>query len=112
MTAPDQPTELLRAKLNQETAPMPWQELLRYFAAGSVIAVSDDLDLVEVAVRISNDDKPAVAQWMAEGRVAKVSDAQAKAWLAADAAPWTVVVKPWVLVQERKASDMRGKEPA
>ncbi|MDB5761089.1 MAG: hypothetical protein JWQ21_84 [Herminiimonas sp.] len=83
---------------------MPWKELLRHFAAGTVIAVSDELDLVDVAVRISNDDKTSVAQWMSDNRVAKVSDAQAATWLEADAALWTVVVRPWVLVQQRKAS--------
>lgn len=104
MTASDKQYQLLYATLNLETAQMPWKELLRHFAAGTVITVSDDLDLVDVAVRISNDDKAAVAQWMAENRVAKTSDAQAKAWLEADAALWTVIVKPWILVQQNKTS--------
>jgi hypothetical protein len=104
MTVSNNENDLLRAKLNQETSRMQWSELLRYFAAGTVIAVSDDLDLIDVAARISIDDTASIAQWMAESRVVKVSDAQAKAWLDADAALWTVVVKPWILVQENKAS--------
>lgn len=91
--------ELLRAKLNLETSQLPWKELLRYFAAGMVIKVSSDLDLIEVALRISTDDKAAVMQWMNEQRLAKVSDEQASAWLESDASVWTVVVKPWILVQ-------------
>lgn len=94
-------TELLRARLNGETSRLPWTELLRFFAAGTVIAVSDDLDLIEVAARIAGDDKDAVAQWMSESRLGKVSDAQASTWLENDAALWTVVVKPWILVQQR-----------
>jgi hypothetical protein len=101
MTASDKKDALLRAKLNMETSRMPWQELQRYFAAGMVIAVSDELDLVEVAVRIANDDKASVAQWMAENRIGRVSNVQASAWLDANAALWTVVVKPWILVQMR-----------
>ena len=97
----DKKDELLRAKLNMETSRMPWKELQRYFAGGVVIAVADDLDLVDVAVRIANDDKTAVMQWMSENRIAKVSDAQAQTWLENDAALWTVVVKPWILVQLR-----------
>lgn len=93
--------DLLYAKINGETSRMQWTELLRFFAAGTVIAVSDDLDLVDVAMRIANDDKNAVQQWMTEGRVGKVSDAQASVWLDADATLWTVVVKPWILVQQR-----------
>jgi hypothetical protein len=104
MTASDKQTDLLRAKINLETSQMPWKELQRYFAGGNVIVVSGDLDLVDVAVRISNDDTASVAQWMAENRIAKVSDALATAWLEADAELWTVVVKPWILVQHAKLS--------
>lgn len=99
----DKQDALLRAKLNGETSRMQWKELQRFFAAGTVIAVSDRADLIEVAACIANDDKDAVAQWLADGSIAKVSDAQASAWLEADAALWTVVVKPWILVQQEKA---------
>lgn len=99
----DEQGDLLRAKLNGETSRMQWKELLRFFAAGTVIAVDARHDLVEVAARIADDDKEAVAQWLADGSVAKVSDAQASAWLDADASLWAVVVKPWILVQQEKA---------
>lgn len=98
----------LRARLNSETARFQWKELQRFFAAGAVIAVSDTLDLVDVALRVAIDDKTAIAQWMAEGRVGKVSDAQAAAWLAQDLALWTVVVKPWILVQQRDSNPGTG----
>jgi hypothetical protein len=104
MTDLDKQNDLLRAKLNQETARMPWRELQKYFAGGAVIGVSPELDLVEVAVRIANDDKAAVAQWMAENRIAKVCDAQALAWWDADMQLWAVVIKPWILVQPPKPS--------
>jgi len=92
----------LRAKINLETSRMTWKELLRFFAAGSIIVVSDAADLVEVAACIADDDKESVVKWMAEGVIGKVSDAQAEAWLKADAALWTAIVKPWILVQEKK----------
>lgn len=92
----------LRIKLNQETSRMPWTELQRHFASGAMVRVSDDLDLVEVALRIARDDKTTVANWLAEGRVSKVTDAQAAAWLDADIGLWAVVVKPWILVQQDK----------
>jgi len=94
--------EILHAKLTLETSRMPWQELLRYFAGGTVIAVADDLDLIEVAVQISNDDAVSVSNWMAENRLGKVPDLQAQEWLDGEVSLWTVVVKPWILVQERK----------
>lgn len=97
---PKQPS--LHARINLETAQMPWSELLRYFAGGHVIHVDDALDLVDVAARFSMDDVQAVQDWIAAGRLSKVSDEQARLWLDAEAALWTVVARPWVLVQEKK----------
>lgn len=102
MNNQEKQTEFLRTEINAQTARMPWKELLRFFASGTVIFVSEELDLVDVGVQISLDNKAAVAQWMEEQRVARVSDEQAKAWLDADASLWTVVVKPWLLVQPAK----------
>lgn len=98
MAAPDQ-QEIFRAKVNLETARIAWKELQRFFASGAAICVSADLDLVEVAYQISADNRVQVEQWMFAGKIAKVSDAQAQAWLDADAEVWAVVVSPWVLVQ-------------
>jgi hypothetical protein len=41
---------------------------------------------------------------MSEGKVAKVSDAQALEWQATDARLWASVVNPFVLVQADKAA--------
>ncbi len=96
----------LRDELNQQTAQMRWTELQRYFAGGSVIAVAAELDLIDVAARIAADDKASVQTWMNVGLLARASDAQATAWLEQDALLWTVVVKPWILVQhERRLPD-------
>jgi hypothetical protein len=91
--------EISRARVNQETARIAWKELLRFFAAGTVIAVSPELDLVDVAIQMSQDNKAGIEAWMAQGKMGKVSDDQAREWLAADAVLWATVVKPWVLVQ-------------
>ena len=93
------PQEFKRASVNLETARIAWKELQRFFAGGSAIFVSGDLDLVEVAFQISEDNKAQVAEWMNSGQIARVSDAQALAWYEADADVWAVVVRPWVLVQ-------------
>ena len=69
-TKPENETEL-RLKINSETARLPWAELQRHFAQGTVVYVSDMLDLVDVAVRISHDDKANIAKWMADGLLGK-----------------------------------------
>ena len=99
MTNTENIDENPRAKVILETSRIPWKELLRFFAGGAVIAVSIELDLVEVALQISEDNKIQVEQWMLEGKVAQASDEQAKKWLETDAVLWAVVVKPWILVQ-------------
>ena len=103
MLDPDKERELLQKKLNMETATMPWRELERHFAAGIVIVVDNALDLIQVAACIADDDKSAVKKWMAANQLMKVSDAQAQAWLEQDAVLWAVVVKPFILVQEKKS---------
>ena len=100
-TNPDKDTDL-RIKINRETARLPWSELIRHFAQGNVIYVSEELDLVDVAVRISHDDKDNIARWMADGKVAKVSDTQAQVWTESDATLWASVVSPFILVQPEK----------
>lgn len=95
----DNKEEIYRAKMNLETSRISWRELQRFFASGSAVAVSADLDLVEVAFQISEDNKAQVAQWMDAGQLGRVSDEQALAWYEADADVWAVVVSPYVLVQ-------------
>lgn len=95
--------DLLRTKLNGETARFAWKQLQRFYASGAVIVVAEDLDLVEVAFQIAKDNKAAVEQWMAGNRLGRATDEQAQAWLDADIELWTVVVKPWILVQQPKA---------
>jgi hypothetical protein len=100
-TDPLKDTEL-HDKINRETARVQWSELERHFAHGSVIYVSEALDLVEAALRIAHDDKETIARWMAEGKIAKVSDLQAQTWQAAEVPLWASVVSPFVLVQPEK----------
>lgn len=92
--------EILRAKVNLETSTIAWKELQRFFASGAAIQVSKDLDLVEVAFQISEDNKKQVSQWLSASKIGAVTDAQALAWYEADADVWAVVVSPYVLVQE------------
>ena len=91
---------LLRTKINRETAKMPWKGLQRFFAQGRIVLVDQGLDLVEIAALASDDRFGELEVRMSEGRIAKVSDEQARRWLESDALLWTVVVKPWVFVQE------------
>lgn len=96
-TSPDQ--ELIN-QLHSETARLPWSELERHFARGSVIKVAKGTDLIKVAVMIANDNKTELEALMQEGSVANASLEDAKQWHECSSEFWTVVVAPWVIVQE------------
>ncbi|MEO0317037.1 MAG: hypothetical protein RL404_714 [Pseudomonadota bacterium] len=92
----------LRTEINQQTAQMRWRELERFFASGNVISVAPGLDLIDVGARIAADDKASVLDWMNAGLLHKVNDEEAGRWQTDDALLWTVVVKPWILVQHER----------
>ena len=94
----------LRTELNEQTAQIYWSELQRYFAGGTLISVAPELDLIDVGARIAADDKASVQGWMNADLLHRVSDEQATQWQAQDAPLWTVVVKPWILVQHERRS--------
>lgn len=93
---------LLKAKLNLETSTIAWKDLQPFFAAGQVIAVNENLDLIDVAAQIAQDNKKQIEAWMTESKIAKVTDQQATNWYEQDSSLWAVVIRPWILVQEKK----------
>ena len=80
-------------------------ELQKFYAAGSVITVEPQLDLVEVAFAFSLDNKTAVADWLASGAVNRTSEQQATLWYQQQAQLWAVVISPWVLVQDKPSAN-------
>jgi hypothetical protein len=88
-----------RNELNIQTAKITWRELEVFFANGTVIYVSSKLDLIDVALEIFLDNKIQIEEWMSDNMVHRVSDQQAQLWLNDEIILWSVVVKPWVLVQ-------------
>lgn len=97
----DNREDIYRTKLNLETSQIAWKELQRHFASGTVRVVTDDLDLVEVAYQISENNVAQVSRWLENQQLAVVSDEQARTWWESDAQLWAVVISPWVLVQQR-----------
>lgn len=92
---------LLRREYHDQTARIHWHELQTYYAAGSVVAVAEDLDLVEVAVQLGMDNTGCFQNWIDTGQVTAVSDEQALAWYDSNEELWAVVAAPWVLVQKK-----------
>jgi hypothetical protein len=97
--APD--NEIDKTRICLETAMIPWRGLQKFFAAGNVYEVSSGLDLTEVALRFSRDDSEYAQALISEEKVMTVSDDKALRWYEKDIQLWAVVVKPFVLVQEK-----------
>jgi len=96
----------LTSEFLSETAQIPWHELQRFFASGHAIAVDESLDLIHVATQITNDNATQIKNWMNAGLVDAVNDSQAKIWYEKDALVWALVVKPWVLVQQKNEQSL------
>lgn len=90
----------LQQKLNGETAKLSWKELEPHFARGVVVRVDTSIDLVEVAISFSRDDRNKVEALMKAGSVAAATDSEAIGWSESQPTFWAVVVAPWVLTQE------------
>ena len=97
----------LETRLNSETAVIAWSELVRHFARGVVITVSDQIDLLDAAACLACDDTQLLQSWLDSGKLNRASDENARDWTAREPEFWCVVTAPWVLVQERTDSGSR-----
>jgi len=100
----NQEPSTLYAKLLGETASITWKELEPFFAKGALLWVDPALDLIAAAEAVASDDGEKVAAWLAEDKVAKLSETRALDIFERDPQMWAVVVRPWILVQERAAA--------
>ena len=93
---------VIRQKLNHDTAKIKWGALHEHQQIECVIAVSTDLDLIDVACEFTLDNHDLVKVWLERAQITKVTDKQAQQWKIEERELWAVVVAPWVLVQEQK----------
>jgi len=96
----NQPDLDLAQKLNLETGKMEWSELQTYFARGIVIVVAAGQDLIETAVKLTEDNKDQIEAMIESGQLIRANDDHARTWVETDPLFWAVVVTPWVLIQE------------
>lgn len=90
----------LAQQLNLETGKISWSDLQRYFAAGRLLLLDDELDLVETAALFVKDDASAVEALLGDSKLKPATTEQARDSQKVDSLFWAVVVAPWVLAQE------------
>ena len=94
--------QITEAKITAETARIQWTELAKFYAAGQLLTVSGELDLIEVAFALATDQKAQFADWLAGGLVHRVTDDEAIYWHEQQRELWAVVISPWILVQDKQ----------
>ena len=95
-----QSDEELRAHLHGETSKLPWTELEIHFARGVLFKVAKGTDILDIAIVMSRDDKDTLKEWLDNKTVMGVEIEDAKKWHETSASLWSVVVAPFILVQE------------
>lgn len=108
MTEPDELDPVSAEKINLETSLIAWKELEKFFASGATIKVDANLDLIQVALEMAKDNTELISNWMSENKLAPVSDRQAQNWHDENRSVWAVIIKPWVLVQDKQGPKNSG----
>lgn len=91
----------LRAELAQNLDEAVWSWLVPHVKRDVVIVVTQELDLLDVAVAIASDDTLCVQHWISEQLLHKPSPEQLTAWNRDETKRFqALIVQPYVLVQE------------
>ena len=88
-------------KFAQDLAEVDWKALRIHLQRDALILVDEQLDLIEVACRVANDDATEVGAWIAQGRLAKPAAEQLSSWETQLDKPFRMLIAaPYILVQE------------
>ena len=90
----------IRSKLEAEIGPADWKVIRPHFLRGAIIIVSPDLDLIDVAVKVAEDDTTSIKVWIEDGKLTKPFPEDAKRWEEEMEEVTSLVVDPFVLVQD------------
>ena len=90
----------LRSKLEKEQDQLPWKELVRHFAFGRLFIIASELNLVDAAIAVAQDDASSIKQWMDSGQFHTPTEEQAAAWGDNPEILFTInIVSPFVIAK-------------
>ena len=91
----------LRAKLGDEMGSIDWPFLAVHARSGHLILVHQEINLLDAAVAIANNDTATVGPWVDSDRLTKPSEEEQNAYGETPGRYFQfVVVAPFVLAQE------------
>jgi hypothetical protein len=84
----------------RDLAEVSWRELKIHLKRDAIIIVDVDLNLIDVAVAVANDDKPLVETWIGEKQLGKPTEDHLRNWeKKSDNRFKMLIVQPFILVQ-------------
>ena len=90
----------VRDKFEKDLAEVNWKDLRFHLQKDSIILVTDDLDLVDVAVDVATDNKDQISLWIASGKLSKPSREQIDQWETQLDTPFRMLIaQPYILAQ-------------
>ena len=97
--------ECLKERLQAELDLVSWLDVARHYAFGRLFCVSEQTDIIEVAVAMAEDRSSELKPWLEQGRLRIVNDKDAQAWTRDQERSFNMlIVRPFVLIQEVKRS--------
>lgn len=92
--------EDIKKRLEEDMANVNWNDIKPHAQRDAVILVHENLNLLDVAVAIAQDDKMVVQRWITEELITKPSNQQLSDWNINETQLFkTLIVQPFVLVQ-------------
>lgn len=86
-------------KIEKYTGDVDWSYLQPHFDAGSLVCLSVELSLTEVALAFSEDDKTKVQAWLETGVLFQPTQEDAAKWKAQNSRFNVTIVRPFILIQ-------------
>ncbi|MGL1903275.1 MAG: DUF2288 domain-containing protein [Fibrobacterales bacterium] len=95
-----EPDETTAEKLARECAPVSWEHIRPHFERDAVILASKALDFISIGTHIAEDNSEAISQEITAGNLGKPLESQIAQWDTAGATFNTLIISPFVLIQE------------
>lgn len=90
----------IRESFKRDLGQVSWRELRIHLQRDAIILVADDLDLIDVAVAVADDDKTKVEQWVHSRSIGKPDKTDLDAWEAElETLFQMLIVQPFILIQ-------------
>lgn len=91
----------IQERLSKDVAHISWQDLLPHAKRDAVIVVAEDLDLLDVATAIAENNTVVVQKWITDKSIFKPSAEQLTNWNQAMETEFvTLIVQPFVIIKE------------